>query len=229
MHQILYEKKTRALVYRAFSIFTINNNRTDNNRITPVFDLSSSSESQELTTGLHEPAAAKWCTATQNDRICVSDDTKPGRRGAAMAAHRSPFSTSKFDVGQINTLRPATFEVVPVDSGRPVNIGAIVPQRVVGTFWISGAVSLLPGAPSVLLPVTSGRSFPCKNQDHSARVSRKYRGISKDAIIAIRSLIHSFIHSRSYPSSQSRVYYSHFVIPAKYLAKNRWIRIKTRI
>lgn len=32
---------------------------TDNNRITPVFDLSLSSESQELTRGLHEPAAAK--------------------------------------------------------------------------------------------------------------------------------------------------------------------------
>lgn len=66
---------------------------------------------------------------------------------------RTPlFSTSKFDVGQINTLRPATFEVVPVDSGRPVNIGPIVPYSGLPSSApfgprAPGAVSLLPGAP----------------------------------------------------------------------------------
>lgn len=55
MQQILQEKKTRARSSGLFDSFET----TDNNRITPVFDLSTSSESQELTTGLHEPAGAK--------------------------------------------------------------------------------------------------------------------------------------------------------------------------
>ncbi|EFN62849.1 hypothetical protein EAG_11798 [Camponotus floridanus] len=64
--QILAQNDVRILAAKAtvtpLLVFDIDQEidaPTDNNRITPVFDLSSSSESQELTTGLHEPAAAK--------------------------------------------------------------------------------------------------------------------------------------------------------------------------
>lgn len=142
----------------------------------------------------------------------------------------SPFSTSKFDVGQINTLRPATFEVVPVDSGRPVNIGAIVPQRVVGTFWISGAVLLPPRCPfRTAAGITSGRSFPCKNQDHSARVSPKYTAASQRMLLSpfVRSFIRSF--TRGHTSLHDLESITRTLSFLQILAKNKINRIQTNI
>lgn len=151
-----------------------------------------------------------------------SSDGETGRRDAAAAAvcarggatridSSSPFSTSKFDVGQINTLRPATFEVVRVDSGRPVNIGAIVPQRVAaGSAPFEpqaggGGFSLLPGAP--LRAAGDFWTFLSFFFFFFVKIrvilrafhERAFAASSKDAIIAIRSLIHSFIHSITVP------------------------------
>lgn len=141
-----------AVVLRDFLILT------DDNRITtPVLNLSLVNESQELTTGLHEPrpvAARRNPWRYKTIGSVFSGDRE--RRNVSPpciwpwpARFELPFSTSKFDVGQINTLRPATFEVARVDSGRPVNIGAIVPQRVavVGTFWAQGTRGRFPSSP----------------------------------------------------------------------------------
>lgn len=168
-----------------------------------------------------------------------SSDGETGRRDAAAAAvcarggatridSSSPFSTSKFDVGQINTLRPATFEVVRVDSGRPVNIGAIVPQRVAaGSAPFEpqaggGGFSLLPGAPlraagDFWTFLSFFFFFFCKNQGHSARVSREsIRGVLKGRYYR-HSFAHPFVHSFDHsPSSRSPESFitSHLSLPS---------------
>lgn len=207
-----YTQKKLALVYLFDSY-----EPTNNNRITPLFDLSFffrakvKSLQRGYTSLRLQSDAPRHKTIGFVSRTTQNQDDEVPPYVPLVSG--SPFSTSKFDVGQINTLRPATFEVVPVDSGRPVNIGAIVPQRVVGTFWISGAVPLPPRCSFRITAagITSGRvPFLVKIRIILRAFHEKvHRGISKDAIIAIRSLIHS----------RSRVYHSHLVIPAGILRK----------
>lgn len=155
---------------------------------------------------------------TKRSDLCLGRyKTRATRCRRVCLVSGSPFSTSKFDVGQINTLRPATFEVVLVDSGRPVNIDAIVPQRV-GTFWILGG-----GSPSSQMPLPCcrrynfwTRSFPCKNQDHSARVSRKSTPRHLKGCYYRHSFAHSCVHSFAVSSLSPRT----LSFLQVYLAKN---------
>lgn len=123
-----------------------------------------------------------------------------------------PFPRSKFDVGQINTLRPATFEVVPVDTGDP---------------WTSTRLFRRESAPFRSFPyvhrrrfpfyqsVTSGRSFPSpcpENQDRilQPRFTRARRSSKEllSSFIHSRSFVHSLLSaasSRPHLSSQSRL------------------------
>lgn len=202
---------------------------------TPVLDLRSAKESQELTTGLHEPRPVAEANSPRYKTIGFlssratrkQDGEKPPVAGAAYR-FELPFSTSKFDVGQINTLRPATFEVVRVDSGRPVNIGAIVPQRVVvvGTFWALGTGG---GFPSPRCPLCAADDFwtflsfvkiGIILRAFHLRASRRLKG---------RYYRHSFAH----PFVHSSTVVSLFTVPSlfitrtchsdRYPAKNRRI------
>lgn len=80
-------------------------------------------KSQKSTIGVHEPRPSADDRARPNDLILVERKKLAavhGQEGSKVllttARYKQlSFSTSKFDVDQINTLRPATFEVVPVD------------------------------------------------------------------------------------------------------------------
>lgn len=196
------------------------------NRITtPVLDLSSANESQELTTGLHEPRPVAEANPPRYKTIGFLSSRATGKQGGEMpppcvpvagAAYRFelPFSTSKFDVSQINTLKPATFEVVRVDSGRPVNIGAIVPQRVVvvGTFWILGIGG---GFPSPRCPLCAADDFwtflSFVKIGIILRAFHENIAASQRTLLSpfVRSSIRSFIHDRIPLHSPESLYHSH--------------------